>query len=154
MERYIIAPGNAPKIAEWLRTRGGIATWKSVDLSDPGFSMTTPVNNADGTPAVKPHWKLESTPSRIITDPAEVLVSKDVEVKRFHVAIRPGSQGFSFKVTDGSSRRIRAAVEKAGEGAYYEFDYSTQEAVILKPESQVPLTEFLVGGSSVSNAVA
>ena len=51
MERYIIAPGNAPKIAEWLRTRGGIATWKSVDLSDPGFSMTTPVNNADGTPA-------------------------------------------------------------------------------------------------------
>ena len=143
MEPYIIDPQNAERIAEWLKTRGGLAIWKSVDLSDPGFSMTTPVNNADGTPAVKPHWKLENTPSRIITDPAEVLVSKDVEVKRFHIAIRPGSQGLNFKVSDGGSRRIRAEEEKAGEGAYHVFDFSTQEAVILKPESQVSLTEFL-----------
>jgi hypothetical protein len=72
-----------------------------------------------------------------------VLVSKDVEVKRFRVGVRAGSQGLSLKVTDGGTRRIRSAVKRAGEGAYYKFDYSTQEAVIFKPGTQIPLLEFL-----------
>ena len=42
-----------------------------------------------------------------------------VEVKRFHVAVRLGSQGFSLKVSDGGSRRIRREVAKAGAGAFF-----------------------------------
>lgn len=48
-----------------------------------------------------------------------------------------------IKCTDAATRRIRAEVAKAGDGAYYVFDYATQEAVIMKPESQVSLLEFL-----------
>lgn len=70
------------------------------------------------------------------------MVAIDREVKRFHVAIRMGSQGFSMKCTDGASRRIRSAVAKAGEGAYHVFDYTTQEAVIMAPEKVIPLPEW------------
>jgi len=42
-----------------------------------------------------------------------------------------------------TQRSIRTAVAKAGEGAYHTFDYATQEAVILKPESQIPLPDYL-----------
>lgn len=140
---HIVTPESAQRIAEWLDTRGGIAVWPSINLSNPGASWTTPVNNADGSPTTKPTWEAQNKPERVITNPAEVLVSKDVEVKRFHVGVRLGSQGMSYKVTDGGSRRIRSAVAKAGEGAYYVFDYGTQEAVIMKPESQVGLLEFL-----------
>ena len=95
MEPHVITVANAPRIAEWLRTRGGIAIWESADLSDPTFSLTTPANDADGQPFPKPHWKVASQPARIITDPAEVMVSKDIEVKRFHVAVRCGNQGLT-----------------------------------------------------------
>jgi hypothetical protein len=145
MEALIILPENAVKMAEWLRTRGGLAIWNSVDLSDPGFSMTTPVLTGDLKPYPKPHWKVENQPSRIITDAAEVVVSEDVEVKRFHIAVRMGSQGLTLKLTDASTRRVRKEVEKAGEGAYYTFDYGTQEAVIMKPAKQTPLLDYLKG---------
>lgn len=138
---HVVTTENAAKIYNWLLTRGGIAIWESIDLSDPSASWTTPLKNADGTPATKPHWKAASTPSRVITDPAEVLVSTDIEVKRFRVGVRAGSQGMSLKVTDGGSRRIRREVAKAGEGAFHVFDYESQEAVILKPAKIVPLIE-------------
>ena len=140
---HIVAPENAQRITEWLETRGGLAVWHSVDLSDLGFSMTTPVRGIDGKTVTKPHWKLDDKPARIITDAKDVLVSKDIEVKRFRVGIRLGSQGMKLKVSDGGSRRIRSAVAKAGSGSFYVFDYSTQEAVIMRPESQIPLLEFL-----------
>ena len=60
-------------------------------------------------------------------------MEQDIEVKRFRVGVRWGSQGFTLKVTDGGSRRIRREVSKAGDGAYHVFDYMTQEAVIMKP---------------------
>jgi hypothetical protein len=143
LKPYITTPDNAEKIAGWLRDRGGIAIWTSIDFSRAGQSLTTPATDPDGSPFSKPVWWVGSKPECIITDPDEVLISKDVEVKRFHVALRTGSQGLQIKCTDGATRRIRAAVAKAGEGAYYVFDYSTQEAVILKPESQVPLADYL-----------
>lgn len=57
-----------------------------------------------------------------------------IEVKRFHIGLRKGTQGFLIKVTDGGTRRIWRELAKAGPGSIYTFDYSTQEAVILKPE--------------------
>lgn len=56
------------------------------------------------------------------------------EVKRFHVAVRWGAQGFSLKLTDGATRNVRRALAKAGEGSTYTFDYDTQECVIYMPD--------------------
>lgn len=143
LKPYITTPENAGKIADWLRTRGGIAIWQSVDFNRLGETITTPVRTFEGDPVAKPGWWVGNQPARIITDPADVIVAIDVEVKRFHIAIRAGSNGLLFKCTDGASRRIRAAVAKAGEGAYHVFDYSAQDAVIMMPESQIPLHDYL-----------
>lgn len=142
LEKHTVSPENAAKFKEWILSRGGVAVWRSADLSDPGLSMSSPALNRDGTPTAKPHWKLENTPHRVITDPADIDVVTDREVKRFHIGVRPGSQGLSLKVTGGGTRKIRAAVEKAGRGARYEFDYDTQEAVILVPDKVVSLKDW------------
>jgi hypothetical protein len=139
---HTVTSDNAEQILGWLRTRGGIAIWPSVNMSDLGLSWTTPALT-DGKPTTKPTWQAGETPE-IITDPAQVLVSVDREVKRFHVAVRTGSQGLSLKVSDGGSRRIRKAVAAAGEGAYHVFDYGTQEAVIMNSVTTVPILEWLV----------
>lgn len=134
---------HATKLASWIKDRGGVAVWKSVDLSDPGASSFTPAITVDGTPYQKPHWKYANEPSKIVTKPEDVQVSVDKEVRRFHVAVRMGSQGLSMKLTDASSRKVREAVAKAGEGAYYVFDYGDyKNCVILAPEKTVPLTEW------------
>lgn len=143
MNKHQVTPENAIKINVWLVTRGGIAIWESVNLSNPEASWTTPATNDDGTPATKPTWEAGDKPARIITDSNEVEVVFDREVKRFRVAVRCGSNGLSFKVTDRGSDRIRREVARAGKGATYRFDYDTQEAVILAPDKIVPLADFV-----------
>ena len=100
---------DSPKIREWFATRGGIAVWPSVNLSNPGASWTTPRLALDGTPTTKPTWQAGNTPHEI-TDPADVVVVTAREVRRFHVAVRIGSQGMSLKLTDASTARVRKAV--------------------------------------------
>lgn len=141
-DKHITQERHAETFLQWLRERGGIAVWRSINLSNPGASWSTPALEADGKPYGRPNWQTENTPHRIITDAEDVLVLTPREVKRFHVAVRVGSQGLTLKVTDASTRRIRKAVDKAGEGAWYEFDYSTQEAVIYVPDAQVTLAEW------------
>jgi hypothetical protein len=133
---------NAEKFDSWLKTRGGIAHWTSIDLSDLGASCCTPALTVEGKPYPKPHWKYANEPEYIVTSPDAVELTTAKEVKRFHVAVRVGSQGFSVKCTDASSARIRREVDKAGEGAWYEFDYEAQEAVIFVPDSIITLTEW------------
>ncbi len=141
MEKLRITAGNASKIWEWFQERGGVCVWECLDISNPGASWATPLRTADGDNSGTPHWA--ASLARTITDPAEVIVDVPAEVKRFHVAVRPGSQGLSPKLTDGSTRRVRKAVEKAGDGAWYGFDYATQEAVVWRAGEGVPLTEFV-----------
>lgn len=135
---HIVTPENAPRIREWFATRGGIAVWSSADLSDPAWSCTTPLRGEDGAPTPKPHWKA-STPPTAITDRAFVGVTSYEEVRRFRVALRRGAQGLKIKLTDHSSAKLRAALDKAGDGAVYQFDYEDQQAVILAPTGTVPL---------------
>lgn len=147
-QRHSCDEANAPKIAEWLRTRGGIVIWESVNLSNPGQTWTGPYRGPDGALATKPNWQCGETPARHITDPAEVDVVTAKEVKRFHVAVRRGSQGLSLKVSDGGSRRIRkevdAAAEKSGKPAWYAFDYGEHDNCIIWVEDAcVPLPEWL-----------
>jgi hypothetical protein len=142
MERYTLTTEAAIKAREWLRERGGFQVFRSINLSDPGKTMLTPVCGPNGEPVEKPHWSLANKPERVITEEKECEVAIDKEVKRFHVGVRRSSNGPSFKVTDGGSRRIHAAMEKAGENAYHVFDYETQEAVIMAPEKVVPMEQW------------
>jgi hypothetical protein len=142
LEKHTVAPENAAKFKEWIASRGGVAVWRSADLSDPALSMSSPALDREGNPTAKPHWKLENTPYRVITNPDDIEVITGKEVKRFHIGVRMGSQGLSLKVTDGSTRRIHAAVSKAGDGAWYEFDFDTQEAIIFAPGAGVILSEW------------
>ena len=141
MAKITTSGEHAAKLLDWIKNRNGIAVWQSIDLSNPGAQTFTPAIT-DGKPTGKPHWRFANEPAMVITNPDEVEITKDEEVRRFHIAVRMGSQGFSVKLTDASSRKVEAAVEKAGEGAYYEFDYSTQECVIMKPVSTMPLSQY------------
>jgi len=128
---------NAPRFWDWIRNRGGLAVWRSIDLSNPGASWTTPADHTQ-----RPTWQAAEEPESIITDPDDVEVCVDREVKRFHVAVRP-SDGFCLKVTDGGSRRIRREVEKAGDGAYHVFDYGDYDnAVIMAPDRTMSLSQW------------
>jgi hypothetical protein len=136
----------AVKIRPWFSDRGGVAVWKSINLSAPGGELLTPAVT-DGKPTPKPHrgmgW-VSNTPL-IISDPAGVTVIIDKEVKRFHIAVRLGAQGFTLKLTDASSARVRRELDK-WEGASYVFDYETQEAVIMAPMEKMSWAEYINRG--------
>jgi len=142
MEKIQCSEADATKLAEWIANRGGISVWESVNLSNPGKSWFGPARDTDGQPSKKPTWQAANQPVRTVlsSDLVEVLTAK--EVNRFHVAVRRGD-GLSFRLTDGSSRRVNRALVKAGEEAWYEFDYFSQECVIYVPDTKVTLTEWL-----------
>lgn len=136
-EKHHCTIENAERFWDWIKNRGGIAVWRSVNLSNPGASWSTPGDKTD-----KPTWQTADTPERIITDPEDVIVNVDKEVKRFHVAVR--GEGMMFEVSDGGNRRISREVEKAGDGAYHVFDYMDYDnAVIMAPESTMTLAEWV-----------
>jgi hypothetical protein len=147
MEKHQVQPENAQCIWEWLTTRGGLAIWNCLDLSRAGQTWTAPINDENGKPKAKPHWAAGQI-IRVITDPEEVEIVVPREAQRFHVATRMGSQGLSIKVTDGGTRRIKAAVAKAKEqygDAWYEFDYGDyKNAVILVPDRRIPISQYLL----------
>jgi len=134
---------NAYRFLDWIRTRGGVANWPSVNLSNAGASWSTPANDKEGKPMTKPNWQSANQPSFIITDPEEIGVYIPEEVKRIKIAIRRASNNpFVTKLTDGSTRKVERALEKAGDDSFYKFDYSTQEAVILRPKDEISLAEW------------
>jgi hypothetical protein len=126
----------------WLKDRGGLLVWASVDLCDPGKGWTTPATDPDGKPTGRPSWQAAGSPARHITDAAEVEVVEPKLVRRFHVAIRMGGQGTRLKLTDHSSEKLRDALDKAGPASWYEFAYDTQQALIFKPGKVTPLAEW------------
>lgn len=134
---------NAPKFLDWIKNRGGVALWRSINLSNPGASWSSPAKTLEGSPTPQPTWEAGKTPEKVITDPEKIVVFTSKVVKRFHVGVRTGSQGLSLKVTDGGSRRIRKEVEKAGKGAYHVFDYGDYEnAVIMASDKEISLADW------------
>ena len=105
-------------------------------MANPGQTWTTPLNDAEGNPMRRQDWRMEETPSLVITDPMQVVVDVPREVKRFRVAVRAGSQGLSLKCSDASSRRIRRECAKAGEGSWYEFEYRQPGGGHLRPRRE------------------
>jgi hypothetical protein len=134
---YKITHTAAPKIVEWISTGRGVSVWQSVDLSDPGKQVLTPSMDALGQKTSKPSWQFGNEPIHTFTSLDEFIVQPDKVVKRFHVGVRRSGNGLTLKVTDAGSAKIRAAVTKAGEGAYYLFDYAEEKnAVIMAPDGE------------------
>lgn len=132
---------NAPKFIEWCKSRGGVARWRSVNLSNPGASWSTPALTLEGLPTPKPTWQADSAPELVESDPAKITVFMDREVRRLRVAIKRGDS-FNFVLTDASTRKVRKATAEAGPEAYYRFDYDSQEAVIMAPDSKMTLAQW------------
>ena len=135
----IMVLGAKEKFAEWIKSRGGVMVWHCVNLSNlTGPTFTPALTEYPPTRGLvqtrKPSWTVSSLPGETITDLARFRFAKELkEVRRFRVAIRPSSNGMAMKLTDASSKRVRAATDKAGDEATYRFDYETQEAVIEVP---------------------
>jgi hypothetical protein len=144
-DKLYVSVENAPKMQEWLATRGGLLRWHSQDLANPAGSWTTPATDAAGNRPGPPHWSAGDP--ELITDPKQVLVEVKVEeARRFHVALKRGS-GLLITLTDGSHNRVMKALARARRsGRYvdvgYGFDYSTQEAVITGVVATVPIDEW------------
>lgn len=134
------SPENALKFQNWIANRGGLAYWQSLNLSNPGITWTTPLLKENGEQLTKPTWESAEYPSRIVTSADEVIVESPREVKRFHVAIRRGGGFASFVLTDGSKRKLEKELAKAGKNAWYEFDYTSQDAIIFVPDAEVLLS--------------
>ena len=126
------------KFEKYIQSRGGVKVWENVNLSTPEREIFI----SGGTRV----WKQESKAAVLDRRVSRTnyqghkrlwFVKEMREVKRFHVAIRRGSQGFCFKCTDASSARIRRECAKikakTGEEPGYDFDYEAQECVIFQP---------------------
>ncbi len=138
---------HAPKFWNWLHKRGGVAHWRSINLSNPGESWSAPVNNDKGTPFGKPSSRAASEPTGTCNNPDEVYVTTVKELQRFHIGVRLGASGLMLKVTDGSKRRIDSRVERWAEKlnndqVFYDLDRWSQEAVILVPDEVITLSEW------------
>ena len=99
---------NAARFADWIANRGGIAVWPSLDLRNAGGSCSTPARALTGDPTTRPGWSYASTPSVIVTDPADVGVYDEALFKAIRVSLRRGANGMSLKLTDTSQRRVDA----------------------------------------------
>lgn len=135
--KHVCQPEHAEKFKRWLRENGGIAFWRSANLSNPSQTWSAPAFDAKGRPHNKPTWQAEDQPTKIITNIDDVVVVIDKEVKRIKISIR---QAFlSLKLTDASSKRLRKELAKY-EGSTYAFE--DNYAVILAPEKVIPLKDY------------
>ena len=133
----VFAPGVREKFESWIKDREGVSVWENAILSDAvaGYHFS-PKKDANGNLCMTPHWSYRL--KEVITDINRFQFVREMkEVKRFHVAVRFGSQGLSLKLTDASSRRVRRECDKIKErydtSPVYNFDYNTQECVIEIP---------------------
>ena len=143
-DKHVCNVEAAPILLGWIRTREGIAVWRTVNLSNPGESWSAPVINAQGQRLARPHSYAASEPERIITSTDDVLVQTEKVVKRFHVGLEQHAMG--LKLTAAATRRVRREVDKASVNyqckAWYRFEFDTQDALICVPASSQTLTEF------------
>lgn len=129
IETFTIEPDQATKIASWFKSGRGVVRWSSLDLARAGDGVFTPADSE------KPAYHYANP---VPLQPEQFRVTTYKEVKRFRIALV--QRGFKIMCSDGASRRIRAACAKF-EGSIYQFDYDTQEAVILVPDGEPkPLT--------------
>lgn len=146
-ERLQCSPENAARFADWIATRGGVAVWRSVNLSNPGASWSTPALAADGKPMARPTWEVDNKPERVVMSADDVDVTTGREVKRVKIALRRGD-GLSIVLTSHSSKKLRAACDAAGPDSWYEFD-GMGYALVFVPGEVVELSAWVAARGAV-----
>lgn len=142
-------PENARTFYGWIISRGGVAKWRSVNLSNPGASWSTPANDKDGKPCGQPTWQAGSEPEIIVTNPKEIGVYVPKLHKAFRVGLRRSSSGFSTKLTDGAQRRLDTTMaicrSKHGDAFYKKgvLDIDGASMGVYFTESIQPLDEWI-----------
>jgi len=137
---------NAPNMAKWITERNGIVRWASIDLSDPGAGMLGPRIGPDGKLTTKPSWKMGNEPEFHVTDPEEVGIITKKEVKTVRIGIQRGSGFMQMVLTDSASKRVKDALDEAGEGSRYVFDFDDHDrriARIMKADAVISLKQWM-----------
>jgi hypothetical protein len=145
---------NAATFRKWIRERGGIAVWRSIDLGNLG-TTSTPARTEAGDPTPPPGWRFAKTPERIVINESDVNVFTSKLVKSIRIGLSRGS-GLSIVLSEASSRRLREAVAKAGDRAFYEFGYNDKDqrvANIFVPDREVPLIDYFCAECASEPAV-
>lgn len=124
---------NAPKFADWIKNRGGVAWWRSVNLSNPSASWSTPALT-DGKPTPRPTWQADSTPE-IITDPAKIGVYETRVLEKVEVKLKVGS-GMMAVLTQASQNRLDKAMRKHGSG-HKDTVFYRRSGDLMFPEMEV-----------------
>lgn len=136
---------NAPKFALWIRARGGVAVWPSVDLGDPGASWSTPVRQPDGEPTTKPTWKAANKPKSIHLDPDRIGVYVPGVFKELPVTLK--RNGMTLYLTDASQRKVDKAMDRCrkqhGDAWYRKGGPFERLVYICYHASEISLTEWL-----------
>ncbi len=140
MNKIDCSAENAPKFVEWIRSRGGVALWRSANLSNPGATWSAP---ADVT---RPTWQAEEKPWFIVTDPDEIEVYIPLEVSRLKIATKV--RGFTVHLTKPSTMRLHKALVKAGNDSFYAFN--GDEAVIYTRSEVKSLSKWMKDQESAS----
>lgn len=139
MAKLQIDPETVSQVRNWLKERGGVAIWRSVNLSNPGAEWLTPYLNDKGEQIGKPTWQADDKPE-IVTNAEDVEVITFKTVKKFRIGLK--SRGFKIELTGPSSRKVREACAEAGEGARYIFGGDDgKDCEIQVPDKTVLLTE-------------
>ena len=102
--RIEISRTDAPRLLDWLATRGGVAIWSSLDLSRAGERVFTPAD------LPRPSWHYPETPTEIVTDRADIGVYDEVLFSAFPVSLRRSNNGLTLKLTDGAKRKVDKAM--------------------------------------------
>lgn len=149
-----VAEENARKFADWLKTRGGILIWNSADLGSAGRSVSTPALTEDGKPYPSPGWQFPNW-DRHVTDIADVEVYTVRVVETFKIRLK--RSGMNLVLNNASDRRVRTALDRAGDGSSYRFGatgtsqgnpahglmFGEDMVEICVDDTTVPLTEWL-----------
>ena len=111
---------NAAKFLDWIRNRGGVAVWQSVNLGNPGASWSGPMQQANGDPSSKPNWESDTKPASVHTDATKIGVYSAVLVETIPAKVKVN--GMQMVLTSGTTRRLTAAlrrVEKSHGNSFY-----------------------------------
>lgn len=111
----------APKVREWLATRGGVNVWRNQDLGSPeiGNLAFTPVLDAEGNRLTgSPHWRYGHEPEHVATSAADFVVKTYVPAGV--VKARPSRYGLGG-VHPADKARLNSALDKAGPGATWDW---------------------------------
>lgn len=129
----------ARQVAEWINKRGGVALWRSVNLSMPDREWITPID------APRPSWMAGEQPAEVARHIKDVEVKVVRDAKKIRVYLDRKHHGMKILLTAASTKRLRKWLDKFHPSSYrFEADmFGNPIAVIYRIERTIPLDEFI-----------